>query len=545
MLACAAPALAQVVPTPGTVLEPLRPQPTLPTTPAEPLTTTPAERAASTGVPAGGKQIQVQRFVITGNAAIATEDLAQVVAPYEGQMLTLFEIYDVADRITHYYRTHGYLLASATVPEQKVSSGVITLEVIEGKLGAIEVQGNDHYKTSFVEWQLNEVKIGEALRTEPLERELLLLNDMPGLDARAVVQPGAEYGTSDLVVETDDQLADGALRLNNYGRESIGEARLEGDAGLNSLLGYGDRLEFNGVYAEADLLHYGRVGYSIPVTAYGTRLGVYYASYDYSVDSKKLGALFSLLDIDGEGDNFGASVLHPFWRSRTKNLYFGIAFDRTVTTQDESTFGTQSKADIGVGIFTALFNYLAPDNSFSTAGWALSTNFDKNKRDPLTLLPENNAQTAKLQLDFSHYRTLYQQLALYARFSGVASVDPLVDLEQFRIGGPTNVRAFPSSELAGDSGYFVSAELQYPVTFVPSVNMLFKAFVDNGRVYRKNHNLIGVEKSESLTGVGVGLQTFAYRHYQVDLSLAYPLGAHEASDNDHGVRFWAGLSANF
>ncbi len=537
-------ALAQAVPTPGTVREPLRPRPTLPTTPGAPLTT--AAPAPTEVIPPGGRAVTVQRFEIAGNRAIPTEKLQAVVAPYEGRPLTLLEIYDVADLLTRYYRTRGYTLATATVPAQKVADGVITLEVMEGRLGAIKIEGNRHYKPGFFAWQLNELAAGEPVRDAPLERELLLLNDQPGLAARAVITPGADFGTSDLVVQVDDRLVDGGLRFNNYGRESIGEWRVEGDAGLNSLLGYGDRLEFNGVYAEADLLHYGRLAYSVPVTAYGTRVGVYYASYDYEVDSKKLGAALSALDIDGEGDNFGVNVLHPFWRSRTKNLYFGVAFDRTVTDQIESTFGTRTKSHLSLGIFNALFDYAAPDGSYTAMAWALSTNFNRQKRDPRTLAPENNAQTAKLQLDLSHYRALWRQLAMFVRFAGAASPDPLVDLEQFRIGGPAGVRAYPSSELAGDQGFMVNAELHHPVTFLPGWHStILKAFVDTGTVYRKNHNLIGVEHAESLTGAGLGLQTLINRDYAADMSIAYPLGAHDASDKDDGPRFWVGLSANF
>ena len=167
--------------------------------------------------------------------------------------------------------------------------------------------------------------------------------------------------------------------------------------------------------------------------------------------------------------------------------------------------------------------------------------------DPVTRLlgVENNAQTAKLQLDLSQYRALYQQLALFARFTGVASVDPLVDLERFRIGGPNSVRAYAASELAGDSGYFFSTELQHPIPFVPGMPTSIKAFFDTGTVYRKNHNLMGVEHSESLSGAGVGLQTSVYRTLFFDVAIAQPIGAYDTTDSNRGVRFWANVSANF
>jgi len=553
--ACTGQALAQAIPTPGTVQEQLRPRAAIPPTPPDKIRA-PAAPSAGVGVPAGGKQILVQRFEIVGNQAVPTDTLQQVVAPYEGTSMTLLEIYDVSDLLTRYYRTHGYTLASAFVPPQQVASGAIKIEIIEGKLGAVRTEGLRRTKEKFVQWQVNELKPGDVVRDVPLEREVLLLNDIPGLDTRAILTPGAEFGTSDLVLQSQEKWYDASLALNNYGRESIGEWRVQGDGALNGVLGYGDRLEFSGVYAEAGLLHYGRLAYSAPVTQWGTRASAYYSSFDYQVDAKKLGPGFETLDIDGEGDNFGVNLLHPVWRSQTKNLYVGIGYDRTVTRQEESSFvpTTRNNIDIGLAVFSALFNYLAPDGSFSTLGSTFSTNFQRAERrgdiDPLNrpgdTSVENNAQAAKLQIDMSHYRPLWRQLAGIARLSAVASLDPLVDTEQFRIGGPSNVRAFPASELAGDRGFFASGELQHPVNMFPGLyNQRLKAFVDTGRVYRKNHNRLGVEKSESLTGVGVGYEAFAFGHVSVDATLAYPLGTHETSDDDDGVRFWTGITANF
>lgn len=544
--------------TPGVVREELRTRPTLPVTPPDAVRT-PAAPAATAGIPPGGRKILVQRFDIVGNEAVASDALQAVVAPYVGQYLTLLEIYDVADRITRYYRTHGYTLASAYVPEQQVSSGVITLEVIEGKLGNITTQGLRRTKDRLVQWQMNELKPGDIVRNEPLEREVLLMNDLPGVSTRAILQPGEEFGTSDLVLDSTEKLYDLSLGLNNYGRKSIGEWRLQADGALNELLGYGDQLSFTGLYAEADLMHYGRLAYSVPVTPWGTRAEIYYSRFDYWVDEKKLGRGFETFDIDGEGDNFGITFLHPVWRGQHKNLFLGVGYDRTVTRQTTEIIRgagnpQHRNLDIGLAVFTALFNYTAPDGSYSTLGATLSTNFDRPRRradiapllTPFDTSLENNAQTAKLQIDMSHYRTLWRQWTGLARLTAVASPDPLNDLEQFRIGGVNGVRAYPSSELAGDRGFSATGELQHPVDMFPGLyNQRLKAFVDTGRVYRKNHHRLGVERSESLTGVGIGYQAIAFGHVAVDAALAYPLGHHHPTDHDHGLRFWTGITANF
>lgn len=541
---------AQQVPTPGEVREQLRTTPGLPTS-TGPSVAPALAPAAGTGVAPGGRTVLVGGFDISGNRSIESAALQQVIAGYTGRPLTLAEIYDAADELTRYYRTEGYTLATAYVPEQKIGAGVIRLEILEGTLGEVKVEGTRRTRPEFLIWQLDRLRAGEVLRNEPLENELLLLNDIPGLQAKALVRPGTEFGNSDLVVTTQEKRFDGGLQYDNYGRESIGESRFQGNAGLNGLLGYGDRLDLNAVYAEGDLLHYGRAGYSLPITPWGTRASVYYASYEYDVHTTRLG--FPGLDIEGEGDNFGLRVDHPFWRSRTKNLYFGFGLDRNNTDQRDETSPAaivHTKQNLTLANFSTFFSYLADDQSFSTIGANFSTNFRSN---PLNrgaqgqfLDLENNAQTAKLQFDLSHYRTLYRQLAWSTRFTGVTSVNPLVDLERFRIGGPNSVRAFASSELAGDSGFFLSTELQHPLPFMPAMPTIVKAFFDTGRVYRKNFNLRAFEhQSESISGAGLGLQTSAYGKIFFDVALAQPIGAHDTSDTDNGVRFWANVSAKF
>ncbi|MSR15912.1 MAG: ShlB/FhaC/HecB family hemolysin secretion/activation protein [Gammaproteobacteria bacterium] len=540
-------ALAQQVPTPGQVKEQLKPPRTLPSTPSAPLVPQ-APQPATSGVVPGGTKVVVARFDISGNTAFASDELQAVVASYVGRPLTLFEIYDAADQITRHYRTHGYILASATVPVQKIASGAVRLEVLEGRLSAVTVEGNKHLRADFVNWQLDSLKQGAVLQNAPIEHELLLLNDLPGLEARALIKPGAEFGTSDLVVQTEEKVLEGNVRVNNYGRESIGEWRLEGGAALNGLLGVGDRFEFSGAHAEANLLNYARAGYSMPVSPWGTVASVFYSTYDYEADAKQLGLPEATTRIEGEGDNFGASLLHPYWRTRTMNLYFGVGYDRTVTEQLTNV----PDQNLTLGIFNALFDYTAPDGSYSSAGATFSTNFNGMERDPTTLLLENNAETVKLQLDLSHYRTLHNKLSMLARFTGVGSVDPLSDLDQFRLGGQGSVRAYPSSEYSGDSGFLFSFELIHPLPLITVAPTVVKGFIDTGRVFWKNHELLGDTHgssanhgSRSLTGIGLGLQTSAYKHFLFDVSLAQPLGAHEASDNDHGVRFWASVSANF
>ncbi|MFT4563245.1 MAG: hemolysin activation/secretion protein [Gammaproteobacteria bacterium] len=547
LLLCAisVPVIAQVIPTPGSVQEQIRRQPTMPVTPDDSAFNRPAPAAATSGVPAGGRQIPIKNFDITGNSVIPADELRTIVAPFEGRALSLFEIYEVADVLTQHYRDQGYSVASVTVPEQKISSGTVKLEVIEGRIGALSIDGNKAYRQGFLQRHVTGAAVGDVISEQRLERDLLLLNDLPGLQVKAVIEPGSQYGESNLTIRTEEKRLDAAMRFNNYGRTSIGEWKIEGDFALNAPLGVGDRLVFNVAHADGGKLDYFNLGYSAPILFSGTRAAAYFSRNDYKVDSDELPRGLEGLDISGDGDNFGFSVIHPFIRSRKENLYIGIGYDRVITRQRIGGLGLKDKADISLMNLNVLYSRVHLDNSFSTISANFGTNFDSNQRDPLTLAPENNAQTAKMRVDMSHLRTIVGAWSLLGKLTMVGSIDPIVDTQKFRVGGRDSVRGYASSELAGDGGYAATIEIQRQLMFADKWPTRAFIFGDTGTVTRKNAATIGLESSESISGAGVGVESLLGQHYRMNLELAKQIGSQESTDGRDGIRVWFGLTANF
>lgn len=523
---------------PGDVRQTLpRPTPEVPTRPA------PEVEAAEPPAPAqapGGPAVLIQRFEITGNSVFPTEELHQQIAGYEGRRLTLLEIYTVADELTRYYRDRGYTLSTVTVPVQEVTTGVVKLEVIEGEIGQVQVEGNRSYSESFIRDRVDGLQPGQVITLDEIKQELLTLNDLPGLSARAMVRPGTAYGTSDIVVQANEKRFDAVGRINNHGRKSIGEWRIEGDFILNNPARIGDRLDLSLVHAEGGLLNYAQVRYSAPIHRRGTQAFGYYSYYDYKVKTAELGPAFVGTRLEGEGEDFGVGLTHAFIRSAERNLFGAVSIDRSLTEQEGTlVLPGDQREDITLLQLSAFGNYVHPDNALTTVSALFSTNFREN--DDGT---DNNAQLAKLQIDASHLRPIVDdRWSVLFRGTGVVSADPLQNIERFRIGGIDNVRSYPSAELAGDQGVFASAQLQRIFIVPDYFSGQFRAYVDGGLVHRKKP--LPTEKStESLTGLGTGVSLFLGPYITMDLDLTTPLGAREASDR-RDTRVWANLAAQF
>jgi hemolysin activation/secretion protein len=101
---------------------------------------------------------------------------------------------------------------------------------------------------------------------------------------------------------------------------------------------------------------------------------------------------------------------------------------------------------------------------------------------------------------------------------------PLPPSEQIQIGGLATVRGYPESELLGDNGYAISAELDTPIPLgkwkfagLPLADR-FKAawFVDHGAVIAAPHTTF-------LTGAGGGLIVNLSKYVAGRVNLATPL----------------------
>ena len=531
---------AEDAPSPGAVRQSVQPQ--RPVTPKAPEQTQSEKPVADplAGVPEGGTRIRINRFEITGNKIVPLAELHALVASYEGSDLTLFQIYELADGITRYYRNKGYTVASCNVPEQRISSGVVRLEIIEGVIGEVRIEGNKWYRTNTLLSGIDQIETGTVLTEDALRKQLDPLNELPGLRAQAVIQPGSNYGESAVVFRVTEDPISGAVRFNNHGRKSIGELRFEGDLALNSVYGFGERFDLSVVQAEENLLNYVSAGFSLPMPGnLRTRFATYYSHYDYRI-AGKAGAT---LGLNGSGENYGLSANHRATRGDA-TLTWGIGFDRTTTTLVTGPLLSEHRF-LNLLQASASYSRSHGSDAFTFLNGTISSNFRSNHRDPVTLQPENDAQAFKVRFDLGHYRKLTENWLLLFRATAVGSIQPLVDTEQFRIGGPDSVRADASSEIGGDYGFAFSFEVQRPIPWFPVVPARFSLFTDFGKVYRYEAALLKEAKSDTISGVGSGLELRVFDNATINIAVARRLGTRRAVDGRDDYRIWAGMNVNF
>lgn len=534
MLAAAAgtwgPACAQGLLTPGAVQDTLGPAKKPPEKPAPAQMVFPKPPPPVAHDPKG-RRFTVNALEFVGNTVYSTQTLKRLTERYIDLQLNLYDLTRAADVVTRFYRESGYPVARAVLPAQKVEKGIVRVEVIEGRVGEVRFEGARRYTPEMLRGRLAALVPGNLITTAGMERDMLLLNDLPGLTARAVLEAGKAFGTTDVTIQLEERIASTFLWPNNFGRKEIGQWRMDAGGALNNILGLGDRLSISGTYSEHGLLKYGRAAYSVPISPQGTVLEAAYSSSDY-----RLREDLAPLNINGEAENAELTLTHPLWRTRARTLLLNIGARNTRTRQN--TLGVQVfDTSIDLLNFGLSYNQIGDDSSLTTASAQISTNFKANEFGI-----RQDAEKFKMVLDFSQLRGVTREWDGYGRIVYAYSPDPLPDSEKFSIGGPGSVRGYRAAEVRGDGGVLLNAEARHPFNLGNRLGIL-SFFYDLG-IARFKANPLQVDGTLTIQSVGAGVTYYPFPSVTLKLEFAVPVGNTISSDG-HDARAWFSLAANF
>ncbi len=527
------PAMAADLPDAGRSLDSVKQAPELPAKPAAVLPAEPAPRPVL-GLPSDIR-IAVHGFRISGAQAFPASELLALVAGAEGQELTLAELQAVAARITRYYRAHGYLLAWAYLPAQEIRDGQVEIAVLEGRLGKVTVDNRAALSPQTVERHLAGLHGGEAVKAGELERDLLMLNDLPGVGVKSTLRPGATVGTTDLDIRLEEgRRLTGALDVNNYGNRYIGDLRGGLTLNVNNPSGLGDAVALRGV-SSGNGLSYGRLAYQLPVNGAGTRLGAAYSEMRY-----QLGMDFSSLQAHGSASVSSLYLLQPFVRGRFANLNAQLAFDRKRLEDRVDATATLSGKTLDVWTLG-----LSGDRMDRLGGGGLNTWSVNLVSGSLVLDPDSRALDAvglrtegsylKLGYQLARLQRLGDRFSLYGQLSGQWAGKNLDSAEKFSLGGPYGVRAYPQGEAPADDAWLLNLELRYRLADAWQL----AAFADGGEG-RLSHRPLPADgrNTRALSGAGLGLVWSRPASFGVSGFLAWKTAADPSSDVDRSPRVW-------
>lgn len=261
-------------------------------------------------------------ITLRGNTIFPEAELSNLYKEHLGREISLGVIYQISDAITAKYRNAGYVLARATTPAQRVENGIVQIVIFEGQIGKASIEGQLPGKGKLLEAYLNKITASTPLSADVLERYVLLMNDLPGVAAKAVLVPSFDtVGATDLVLQVSEDPWDAALSVDNRGTEFIGAVQFRAQGGYNNLLGLYERISAQSVVTQnTNELRFFDFGYAQPVGTEGTVAGIS-ANISYS----NPGASLKPFDIEGQNRSITATLSHPWVRSRRTTFPFRAA----------------------------------------------------------------------------------------------------------------------------------------------------------------------------------------------------------------------------
>ena len=118
---------------------------------------------------------------VTGNTILQNEDIVTAVQEFVDQEVTSRELNIITERINFLYFQQGYETTSVIIPEQQITDGVVTVQIIENRLGEILLAGAQgyRYETRLFLAQLYDLQ-NQIIHVPTLNERLRILSRLPG-----------------------------------------------------------------------------------------------------------------------------------------------------------------------------------------------------------------------------------------------------------------------------------------------------------------------------------------------------------------------------
>lgn len=483
--------------------------------------------------------ILVQKIHLKDNTLLSNDVLDIIFAEYVGKETTFAGLQTLAQTLTHAYHQAGYPLVSVIIPPQRLEKGVVTLQVIEGKVNEISLNNHSRLTDDTVQGYLSAIPTGKTLNQKDSERALLLLKDLAGTKQVTYRLDGSQKGTT-LVVDLESAPRfHGFAQVDNYGSKSTGELRTRVGLDINSPLGRGEKLSMQAMSSFKGV-NYAKLATDIPIGYQGltTSLGVGHTRYD-------LGGDFKDLDATGTATTFDASMRYPVLRNNQSNVWMSLGGE--YRDLQDKIGSTNTVTDKSLKAIQLNINGFHQDN-FLVGGytqWSLINTLgrlsidsaDARALDAVSAKTQGNYHKINASINRTQY--ISPKFSLHASINGQWANKNLDSAEQLSLGGADAIAAYHSNDVSADMGVLGQLEARYAL--LP--NLSVAAFYDAGRAKLRTNPYTPQDNFINLYGGGLGL----YGQYK-NLSLQSKMAWHDSSkkfSQDKNPRVWVKVGYGF
>lgn len=469
---------------------------------------------------ADAKVLRINKIFFAPSSVLPSEFFDGLKKQYEGQLLSVNDIYAILNAVNSEYLLKGYIAARAYLPEQDVSKGLLVISLMEGRVQSVSITNNKHTRESYIKRYIDFCPC-EVIGAGKLQKGVLEFNAANDAKARLALAPGSVYGTTHVNVVMEEPPTFSLVGfMDNAGQRETGLLRYGAYATARSLTKYRDILSVGGMFSRGTNSAF--ASYEIPEPLFNSRIGV---AFDYS-DTEIVHGSLKPLNITGDFYSYSLYMKKPFFvRANTiSNARFSAStknganyIDNNKTQKNDIDTLSLSLDNIIMFNHGYLFNMVS-----ATKGLRLI--------DADNYFLRGNYY-GEAQYNLSKYFGLNLKIKGQKRLDGEVPTS-----EQMQIGGVNTVRGYSEGMLSADSALDGMFEFQYNMTFMKKLKpinyvQLF-TFFDYGRIFPNNTIYYPAGYEKDIYSAGGGLRMGFLKHFEGTLSVARRLRTHTYLDKE-------------
>ena len=458
---------------PGQIQKQFKKEPKLPGRPAE----TPAP-SIKKRIPKDADKIRfvLKDLEITGLKVYSLDELSSYFKSMIGREVSLKEIFELAESLTAKYRSDGYIVSRVIVPAQSIKDGKVVLQAVEGYIAEIAIVGLTDERAEFVTSFIEKIKHVRPLTAAVLERYMLLVNDLPGVFARATMAPSkTAFGAADLTVHFSQSQISGGLSYDNRGGRALGPERIAANVEVYNVLGLHERTAILVATTANEELQYYSFQHEQQIGSEGGKL-LFGANFVRS-EPDELSQI--VLKIGTESDAYFLTYSYPVLRSRAQN----VSLRATFSTHDGETelLGIKLNEDhLRVLRFGFAYDLVDGFGGVNLIDLELSQGIDglgsSENGDAMLSLANGKVDFTELTLYAARSQSLAPHWSLLAALNGQYTFDDLLSSELYAYGGAAFGRGYDPSEFVADNGVAAKFELRYDDSIAAKFQLPYTAY---------------------------------------------------------------------
>ena len=479
----------------------------------------------------------ILEYRVLGNSVLDVRAIEAAVYPHLGSDKTFKDVENARAALEAAYHDHGFGTVFVDIPEQSVDDGIVRLRATEGRLHASTIKGAQYFSERQIKAAVPAAAAGTVPHLPVLQQQLTAVNAAsPDRSVVPVLKAGPEPGTVDLALNVEDHLPfHGSVQLDNQYTADTKPLRLTGYASYDNLFGslHSLSVQYQAAPQRTGDAGVVAVGYVAPVS--GGKLAATYIHN--SSDVTTIGGT----GVIGKGSIYG--VHYDYVIAATPRLLEDLTVALSYKSFVQNTAAPPSSSGAPSPAVESPIKYA--DVTVTYAGtlntdprgftWSIGPSFSlrgvgSNATDFSNKCYECRQDYFLLRADGSVTEHLAHGFDIGARAAGQYAVTPLVNNEQFLVGGAQTVRGYYEAEGLGDRGIRGSLELRAP-NVLPAkdwARLSPYVFADAGDIAFVAP-LPAQPTSLFLASAGAGFNLVLGDHVQGNLVYAHALDTHHVT----------------